>query len=160
MRGVPRRHAPGAAPAPVGDAPPSRRTVHRYLVHARTELAKRGARAAHMGDRLLGLQLARLDVAFRVASRQRNPTAMLRVVALTCELFDLNGAVRPQLSALAGSGLRGGHQPATTQEDERDPLPAASMIEETAVHELAALWARARERLPAIRDGAPAREIS
>lgn len=121
-----------------GDEPPADRTVHRYIAKAKLSLEDDGKAAARLGDRFFGIQLARINRTWQVALKDRKPAAMVRIIEATNDLFAFDGAVRPQLSALAaGGGERTG---------DKEPPPDASMTLETAAHELQELLAVARDR--------------
>lgn len=123
-----------------GDEMPSDRSVDRYIARAKLELEADGKAAARIGDRLFGIQLARLSQSYRVALHKRAPSAMVRVVEATNDLFAFDGAIRPALSALtagAGDDARTG---------DKEPPGDASMTADAALAEMAALLDVARQR--------------
>lgn len=121
------------------EQPPAHRTVDRWLQKAKGELETRGSTVQRLGDRLLGLQLARLDKAWQVAMRNKRPASMVRVVEVTNDMFAFEGAIRPTLSALSASGER-------TGDEKQEPPPDARLTEESAVTVLAELLTKAKAR--------------
>lgn len=122
-----------------GDEPPSDRTIDRYIAKAKVMLEDDGRAAARLGDRLFGIQLARLNQSYRVAKQKRAPSAMVRVVEATNDLFAFDGAIRPSLTALTA----GGDSPRT---GDKEPPPEATLTAESALAEMAALLDVARQR--------------
>jgi hypothetical protein len=121
------------------DEPPGPRTVDRWVQQAKQLLEKRGSSVQRLGDRLMGLQLARLETAWQVALKTQRPASLVRVVEVTNDMFAFEGAIRPSLSALAASGER-------TGDEVVEPAPDARMTTETAVDVLGDLLAVARAR--------------
>ena len=119
---------------------PAERTVARYISAAKRELEKGGHSVARLGDRLMGLQLARINRTWQMAVKLGKPAAMARVIEITNEMFAFDGAIRPALSALAATDT------ARTGDERKEPLPDATMTEETAADVLGGLLALARQR--------------
>jgi hypothetical protein len=119
------------------ETPPSDRTIHRYIRAAKDQLETGGSKVAKLGDRLLGLQLERINRVWRLAQRGGRVATMARLIEITNNLFALDGAIRPALSALAPTGERVG---------ELEPPPDASQTETSAADELAHLLALGQQR--------------
>jgi hypothetical protein len=122
-----------------GPRPPDERTIDRYIARAKLSIQDGGKSAAKLGDRLFGIQLERINLAWRMATRTKNPSAMARIIELTNDLFAFDGAIRPQLSALSA-----GTDDARPGGGEKDPPPDASMTLESAAREVGDMLARAR----------------
>lgn len=121
--------------------PPSPRTIEYYITQAKDRLRETGANVHRHGDRILGTVIARTNVAWRAACAKKDPAAMMRVVEHTARLFALEGAVRPQLTALMGQP-----QPGDEPEEPVAPPPETTMTEESAALEAARLLALGRAR--------------